>query len=217
MSQPINDGQLKKLIEARIFIAEKPISLKEIMSSVLDDYSVTPKRVKTLLEKIKHDYIDRGVNLVESGEAYSFQTSSEINEPLSKAIAEKPPNYSKAALETLAIIAYKQPITRAEIEEIRGVGVSKQIMKMFAERGFIRKVGHKELPGRPVLFGTTVGFQQHFQLKSLDQLPALRSVSDDVAAKAASQMAIPLDDDNENTSDEVPVTEDDIEKEFPDE
>lgn len=220
MSLAINDKQLKNLVEARIFLADKPITLSEILSSVLSDYSVTPKRVKNIISQLQHEYLDRGVNLVEAGEAYCFQTATDINEPLSKAIAEKPKNYSQAARETLAIIAYKQPITKAEIEQIRGVGVSKEIMKMFSEREFIKKVGYREVPGRPILYGTTQAFLQYFQLKSIDELPGLKSVSGEQIKRSTTQMAIELEtpeDDVEQSIKETIITEDDIEKEFPDE
>lgn len=213
---PINDSQLKKLVEARIFIADEPITIKEIIESVLTDYAVSRPKVKQIIALIEHDYLDRGVNLIESGGAYCFQTCLEINEPLSAAISDKPANYSKASLEILAIIAYKQPITKAEIEEIRGVGVSKEIMKKFSERDWVRVVGHKEMPGRPNLYGTTNKFLQDFDLKAIQDLPELQDVTSVEIMQTNEQLSMRIEEESDEVDNEqgLKLTDDEIEREF---
>ena len=173
MAQKINDIQLLQLVEAAIFAAEKPLSRAELQASVLEGFNVSAKRLLQCLEQLQDDYSARGIQLMETASGYRFQTRPELSESLARLWPERSPRYSRAVLETLALIAYRQPITRGEIEQIRGVSVSSQIMRTLTERGWVKVVGHKEVPGRPGLYATTEAFLDYFGLRHLDQLPPL--------------------------------------------
>ena len=154
--------RLKTLIEAALFVAGRPLNVSELKSSVLADYPVTSRYVQLLLAELRE---------VASG--WRFQARQEYAEELSRLWSERAPRYSRAVLETLTLIAYRQPITRAEIEAIRGVAVSSQIINTLKERGWVRSIGHKEVVGRPELLATTREFLDYFNLQSLEQLPEL--------------------------------------------
>ena len=171
--EKIKPEQLKQLIEAAIFAADKPLSIEALKQTVLVDVKVNKAAIKQLLDEIEDDYAQRGVNLIKLASGYRFQAAPHLGGYLSRMWQEKPAKYSRALLETLALIAYKQPITRGEIESVRGVSVSSNIMRTLSERGWIKIVGHKEVPGRPSLYGTTNGFLDYFSLHSLAQLPEL--------------------------------------------
>lgn len=173
MAQKINDIQLLQLVEAAIFAAEKPLSRAELQATVLEGFNVSAKRLLQCLQQLQDDYSARGIQLMETASGYRFQTRPELSEPLARLWPERSPRYSRAVLETLALIAYRQPITRGEIEQIRGVSVSSQIMRTLTERGWVKVVGHKEVPGRPGLYATTEAFLDYFGLRHLDQLPPL--------------------------------------------
>jgi len=173
MVQKINDIQLLQLVEAAIFAAEKPLSRAELQATVLEGFNVSAKRLLQCLKQLQDDYSARGIQLMETASGYRFQTRPELSEPLARLWPERSPRYSRAVLETLALIAYRQPITRGEIEQIRGVSVSSQIMRTLTERGWVKVVGHKEVPGRPGLYATTEAFLDYFGLRHLDQLPPL--------------------------------------------
>ncbi len=172
----IKDEQLKQLIEAALFVNPKPLSVKQIKERLLDEFSVSVKRIKQTIEALEIDYRGRGIELVEVASGYRFQTIDAISPLLAGLWPERAPKYSRAMLETLALIAYKQPITRAEIEEVRGVAVGTQIMRSLIERQWVKIVGHREVPGRPAIYATTRAFLDHFKLKSLDELPELNNV-----------------------------------------
>lgn len=169
----INPEQLKQLIEAAIFASDKPMSIDMLKQTVLLDVKVNKPAIKQILDEIEDDYAERGVNLINLASGYRFQAAPQLGGLLGRLWQEKPAKYSRALLETLALIAYKQPITRGEIENVRGVSVSSNIVRTLTERGWIKVVGHKEVPGRPSLYGTTNGFLDYFSLKSLSQLPEL--------------------------------------------
>lgn len=141
--------RLKTLIEAALFVAGRPLNVSELKSSVLADYPVTSRYVQLLLAEIRQDYSSRGVELKEVASGWRFQARQEYAEELSRLWSERAPRYSRAVMETLTLIAYRQPITRAEIEAIRGVAVSSQIVNTLKERGWVRSIGHKEVAGRP--------------------------------------------------------------------
>ncbi|MGL4717282.1 MAG: SMC-Scp complex subunit ScpB, partial [Aeromonas sp.] len=147
--------------------------VSELKSSVLADYPVTRRYVQLLLAEIRQDYSTRGVELKEVASGWRFQARQEYAEELSRLWSERAPRYSRAVMETLTLIAYRQPITRAEIEAIRGVAVSSQIVNTLKERGWVRSIGHKEVAGRPELLATTREFLDYFNLQSLEQLPEL--------------------------------------------
>ena len=169
----INDEQLKQVIEACIFSADKPVSIDMLKSTVLSGIKVSNIKIKQMLIDIEFDYSERGVNLIKVASGYRFQAVDHLGSMLSKMWHERPPKYSRALLETLALIAFKQPITRGEIENVRGVSVSSNIMRTLVERGWVKAVGHKEVPGRPSLYGTTNEFLDYFSLSSLSELPEL--------------------------------------------
>ncbi|MFM5820015.1 SMC-Scp complex subunit ScpB [Aeromonas sanarellii] len=165
--------RLKTLIEAALFVAGRPLTVNELKGSVLSDYPVTGRYVQLLLAELRKDYEMRGVELKEVASGWRFQARQEYAEELSRLWSERAPRYSRAVLETLTLIAYRQPITRAEIEAIRGVAVSSQIVNTLKERGWVRSIGHKEVAGRPELLATTREFLDYFNLRSLEQLPEL--------------------------------------------
>ncbi|SEA32116.1 SMC-Scp complex subunit ScpB [Alkalimonas amylolytica] len=173
MKRAISDSQLLQLVEAAIFTAEQPLSLEDLQRTVLEDFAPSKKKLQAILAQITQDYAGRGVQLLETASGYHFQSRPELSEYLAKLWPERSPRYSRAVLETLALIAYRQPITRGEIEDIRGVSVSSQIMRTLLDRGWVKVVGHKEVPGRPGLYATTAQFLDYFGLQSLSQLPEL--------------------------------------------
>ena len=174
----IDDTNLKRLVEAALFIAEKPLSVQLLKRDFLIEYRVSNLRIRDIIIAIQADYKGRGVELNKVASGYRFQTPAELSEDLAHLYKEKAPKYSRAILETLVLIAYKQPITRGEIEDIRGVAVSSNIIKTLTDRNWIKTVGQKEVPGRPVLYASTQEFLDYFSLTSLDQLPALMPMED---------------------------------------
>lgn len=172
MVKKLTDKQLKQLIEASLFAADKPLSVPQLLQTVLAPFAMNRPRVYQVLEQIKEEYQERGVQLVEVASGFRFQTRPELGDAIALLWPEKIPKYSAALLETLALIAWKQPVTRGEIEAIRGVSVSSQMIRTLLEREWVRVVGHKEVPGRPKLYATTQAFLDYFSLKSIEDLPA---------------------------------------------
>ncbi|MEZ7278874.1 SMC-Scp complex subunit ScpB [Pseudoalteromonas sp. N1230-9] len=169
----ISDEQLVEIIEAAIFVAGKPLSKRHLKETVLADLSVSMPRINNAIEDIQIHYQTRGIKLVEVGSGYRFQACASLAPWLANLWQERAPKYSRALLETLSLIAYRQPITRGEIEQVRGVTVGSGIIKTLLEREWIRVVGHKEVPGRPALYATTSAFLDYFSLAGLDELPPL--------------------------------------------
>ncbi|WP_299262683.1 SMC-Scp complex subunit ScpB [uncultured Psychrosphaera sp.] len=169
----VTELKLKQIIEAAIFTSETPLTLDKLKQTVLINVKVSNSLLNSILSDIKSDYSSRGVNLVKLASGYRFQAATNLGQWLTNLLYEKPAKYSRALLETLALIAYKQPITRGEIENVRGVSVSSNIVRTLVERNWIKVVGHKEVPGRPSLYGTTNEFLDYFSLTSLSQLPEL--------------------------------------------
>ena len=174
----ISDAQLTQLVEAAIFVADEPLSKDKMQETVLEGLGVSKKQLDTVLEALRIDYQARGIQLVEVASGFRFQSMDSLSPWLSKLWHEHVPRYSRAMLETLALIAYRQPVTRGEIEDVRGVSVSSHIIKTLTERDWIKVVGHKEVPGRPALYATTKGFLDYFSLKSLSELPDIESFGD---------------------------------------
>ena len=168
---------LKQIIEGAIFAAEAPLSIDQLMQLFEDD---EPERVdvRDVLQEIEQDCEGRGFELKQVASGYRFQVRSSYGEWVSRLWKEKPPRYSRALLETLALIAYKQPITRGDVEEIRGVAVSTNIMRTLLEREWVRIVGHRDVPGHPALYATTKSFLDYFNLRNLDELPSLSEIKD---------------------------------------
>ena len=177
MAAKINDSQLAQLLEATLFASERPLTVDELNATVLSDFAISNKRLLAVIKQLMLDYQGRGIELVATASGYRFQTKSEWSEYLARLWPERSPRYSRAVLETLALIAYRQPITRGEIEAVRGVTVSSQIMRTLLDRGWVKVVGHKEVPGRPGLYATTKEFLDYFGLTDLASLPALTEFS----------------------------------------
>jgi len=169
----INNQQLKQLIEACLFVQSKPMTIKALRETVLEPFAVSRERVSAAIAELTIDYQERGVNLVRVAGGYRFQTLETLSPYLQTLWQEKAPKYSRATLETLAVIAYRQPVTRGDIEQVRGVALSSHTLKTLTDRKWVRVVGHKEVPGRPALYATTSEFLAYFGLDSLAALPAL--------------------------------------------
>ena len=174
----LSDEQLIELVEAAIFVSEKPLSKRRLQETVLQDFNISAKRLTQAIDSLVEHYSTRGVQLVEVASGYRFQAGPSLSEPLSKLWPEKAVKYSRATIETLALIAYRQPITRGEIEQVRGVAVSSNIMKSLLEREWISVVGQKDVPGKPALYATTKQFLDYFSLSGLEQLPNLPEQQD---------------------------------------
>ena len=168
---------LKQIIEGAILAAEAPLSIDQLMQLFEDD-ELERVDVRDALQEIEHDCESRGFELKEVASGYRFQVRSSYGEWVSRLWKEKPPRYSRALLETLALIAYKQPITRGDVEEIRGVAVSTNIVRTLLEREWVRIVGHRDVPGHPALYATTKSFLDYFNLRNLDELPSLAEIKD---------------------------------------
>ncbi len=168
-----NPDRLKQIIEGALLAAGRPLSIDHILSLFLDEEQPTRDEIRDALEGIKDDCEHRGVELKEVASGFRFQVKADIAPWVSRLWEERPARYSRATLETLALIAYRQPITRSEIEDVRGVSVSSNIVKSLLEREWIRIVGHRDVPGKPAVYGTTKGFLDYFNLKSLSELPPL--------------------------------------------
>lgn len=164
----------KKVLEAALLGAREPLSTGELRSLFADE--VSTETLRKLLDELREDWQDRGAELVQLASGWRFRTRAEYLPYLDRLHPEKPPRYSRAVLETLAIIAYRQPVTRGDIEEIRGVAVNANVIKSLEERGWIDVVGHRETPGRPALFATTRRFLDDLGLRSLSELPPLEQI-----------------------------------------
>jgi segregation and condensation protein B len=202
--QLMNTSEAKRVLETALICAERPLPLREMR--VLFDDQVGADTLRGLLDELARDWEGRGVELVALASGWRLQSRPEMRPYLDRLHPEKPPKYSRAALETLAIVAYRQPVTRGDIEDIRGVTVSGQIVKQLEERGWIEAIGYREAPGRPALYATTRQFLDDLGLASLDQLPPidgpLVAAAADIAALTGQpsllgdgQAALPLDGD----------------------
>lgn len=169
----MNTQDAKRVLETALICAQAPLPLRDLLS--LFDQQVGADTVRSLLDELSVDWQDRGCELVMLATGWRFQSRPEMREYLDRLHPEKPPRYSRAALETLAIIAYRQPVTRGDIEDIRGVTVTTQIIKSLEDRGWIETIGYRETAGRPALYATTRQFLDDLGLASLDQLPAVIS------------------------------------------
>ncbi|MBG9991778.1 SMC-Scp complex subunit ScpB [Pseudoalteromonas sp. NZS37] len=169
----ISDEQLVEIIEAAIFVADKPVSKRHLKDIVLIDLAISMTRINDAIDTIQEHFQTRGIRLVEVGSGYRFQACSSLSPWLNNLWQERAPKYSRALLETLSLIAYRQPITRGEIEQVRGVTTGSNIIKTLLEREWVKVVGHKEVPGKPALYATTKQFLDYFSLTGLENLPAL--------------------------------------------
>jgi segregation and condensation protein B len=177
--------RLAQILEALLLAADQPLSVDQLFRMFMAEGGVTKKDVKAALELLGRQLEGRAVELREVASGFRLQVRADYAEWVGKLWQERPPRFSRALLETLALVCYRQPITRGEIEEIRGVSLSPNIIKTLIERGWVREVGVKEVPGRPALLGTTPQFLDDFNLKSLDELPALPEIKDPAQLEAA--------------------------------
>ncbi|MBV1921883.1 MAG: SMC-Scp complex subunit ScpB [Pseudomonadales bacterium] len=175
---PWDKDKIKKIVEGALFSSSEPMNIDRLSGLFFDEERPTKDEFKLALTSLQEDYVDRGVVLKEVASGYRFQVKEEVGEWVSRMWEDKPVRYSRALLETLALVAYRQPITRGEIEEIRGVSVSSHIMKTLLEREWVRVVGHRDVPGRPAMFATTRIFLDYFNLKNLVELPPLSEIRD---------------------------------------
>ncbi|WP_246184217.1 SMC-Scp complex subunit ScpB [Paraburkholderia bonniea] len=184
----MNTQEAKIVLETALICAQEPLKLAELRKLFADDVSADV--IRTLLEDLKQDWAGRGVELVALASGWRFQSKPEMRFYLDRLHPEKPPKYSRAVLETLAIIAYRQPVTRGDIEEIRGVTVNTQVVKQLEDRNWIEVIGHRDVPGRPALYATTRQFLDDLGLKALDGLPPLDDPSAQLNADLLGQHSI---------------------------
>jgi segregation and condensation protein B len=226
--------EIKHFIEAALLAAGRPLNIDQLKG--LFDQRMAPEKseIRKAIETLNIEYEDRGIVISEVASGFRMQVKAAMADRLQKLWEERPPRYSRALFETLALIAYRQPITRGDIEDIRGVSVSSNIVRLLLERDWVRVVGHRDVPGRPAMFGTTKGFLDYFGLKKLDDLPPLADLSDweslriqlnlpdvedpaasgadEIADAAAQDLPVLYPEDNENeesaevSADEEPVT-----------
>jgi len=171
---PTLDAALvQRVVEAALFAAGQPLSLSQLRDLFADEHSLPAAAIERALQNLAQESSSRGVELIEVASGFRFQVRAEVHPWVSKLWAERQTRYTRSLLETLALIAYRQPITRGEIEQIRGVAVNTNTIRTLEEREWIRVVGHRDVPGKPALYGTTRGFLDYFNLRGLDQLPPL--------------------------------------------
>jgi segregation and condensation protein B len=174
----MNDQYVKNVIEAALLAAGRPLSMDELVGVFDERDESSSAEVRTALAALTAEYETRGLELLEVASGYRIQIRAAVAQPVSRLWQERPAKYSRALLETLALVAYRQPITRGEIEQIRGVAVNPNIIKTLLERSWIRVVGHRDVPGKPELLGTTREFLDYFSLKKLDDLPTLSQLKE---------------------------------------
>ncbi|NQE49337.1 MULTISPECIES: SMC-Scp complex subunit ScpB [Herbaspirillum] len=186
----MNIAEAKKVLETALLCTHEPLSINDLKKLYVDPESqessdINAETIRQMLEELRADWADKGVEVVSLSTGWRFQSRKEMKVYLERLNPEKPPKYTRATLETLAIIAYRQPVTRGDIEEIRGVAVNTQTIRMLEDRGWIESIGHRDVPGRPALFATTRKFLDDLGLSSLEELPPLQQVSGEAAAQGA--------------------------------
>jgi len=174
----MDPAKLKNIVEAAMLAAGRPLSLEQLQALFPDHERPERAELKTAIDALEADYAERGIRVIEVASGWRIQVREEMSAWLSRLWQDRPARYSRALLETLALIAYRQPITRGEIEDIRGVSVSSNIMRTLMERGWVRIVGHRDVPGRPGMYATTREFLDYFGLKKLEDLPPLAEIRD---------------------------------------
>jgi segregation and condensation protein B len=187
----MDENKLKHIIEGALFAAGKTLSINQMLELFSEEEQPAREQIRAVLKELADDYADRALELKEVASGYRFQVRENLSEWVTRLWAERPSRYSRALLETLALVAYRQPITRGEIEDIRGVSVSSSIMKTLQEREWVKVVGHRDVPGKPAMYGTTRTFLDYFNLKSLDQLPTLAEIRDIDSINAELNLNIP--------------------------
>ena len=198
----MNIDVVKNILEASILASSKPMSVDNLVALFGAGEKPDKALIRKALSALQEDYSNRGAELVEVASGFRMQVNTKYTEWVSRLWQERPPKYSRALLETMAIIAYRQPATRGDVEQIRGVAVSTNIIRTLEERGWVRVLGHRDVPGRPAMYGTTKEFLDYFGLKKLDELPSLAEIRD------LDSMNVEMD---LNPNDQVQVTSDDSE------
>lgn len=178
MSPPISPKGLKPIVEGALFAAGGPLTLDQLQSLFLEDERPERSELLAAIAELTADYLERGIEIAQVAGGFRVQVRAKVAPWVARLWDEKPARYSRALLETLALVAYRQPITRGEIEDIRGVAVTTQIVRTLSEREWIRVVGHRDVPGRPALYATTRKFLDYFGLRSLNDLPPLSEIRD---------------------------------------
>ena len=209
----MDQHQLKRVIEAILLAAAQPLSLAQLAALFTEEEAVENEQLLAALQSLAEDCAERGIELKEVASGYRYQIREDVHGWVTRLWTERQTKYSRALLETLALIAYRQPITRAEIEQIRGVTVSSSIIKTLEEREWVRVVGYRDVPGRPALFGTSRNFLDYFNLKSLDELPPLAEIRDldeydpqlDLAPVIPPSLELPPEDEDEAAAGETPA------------
>lgn len=200
----MEQSEIKNCIEAALMSAAEPLAADRLLQMFDGRLQLDKKAIRDTIKLLEEDYKNRAIELVKVASGYRFQVSQQYAPQIQKLSKEKPAHYSRALLETLALIAYRQPVTRGEVEEVRGVAVSSHIIKTLLEREWIKVLGHKDVPGKPALFGTTKAFLDHFNLTSLNELPSLSELRDlDQIAKENNihlEVAEPEDANKETTT-----------------
>ena len=175
----IEESRLKQIVEAALLAADEPLTVDQLVklfrAGEVDENGIRDQ-IREVLKSLEGECGGRGYELARVASGFRYQVRQELSEWVSRLWEEKPPRYSRALLETLALVAYRQPVTRGDIEQVRGVSVSQSIMRTLLERNWIRVVGQRDVPGRPAMYGTTREFLDYFNLKSLDQLPPLAEI-----------------------------------------
>jgi segregation and condensation protein B len=205
-----NKTEISNMVEAALFSAEEPLSTKDLRGMFKPEDAPATDELNAVLDQLTSDYHGRGIELVSVANGYRFQTQVQYASALRRLRDLRPPRYSRALLETLAIIAYKQPVTRGDVEEVRGVAVSTDIMRALLERGWVRQMGEREVPGRPALYGTTTDFLEYFNLASIQQLPELADQRE--LAEIAKDLNILLPEPRQMSSEEAELAERDSEE-----
>ena len=199
----MNTTDAKRVLETALICSQQPLPLREMR--VLFNDELGADTIKSLLAQLQDDWAQRGVELVPVATGWRFQSRPQMREYLDRLHPEKPPKYTRAVLETLAIIAYRQPVTRGDMEDIRGVTINALILKQLEDRGWIEVIGHREAPGRPALFATTKQFLDDLGIESLDQLPVLESPGEQ--ANLLASLATPADESQPGLAMEPPADE----------
>ena len=186
---PDNPGELKRILEAVLLSAQQPLALADLRKAFAEEIGIDVLRV--LLDELRVEWAERPLELVQLASGWRFRTRAQYLPYLERLSPEKPPKYSRAVLETLAIIAYRQPVTRGDIEDIRGVTVATQIIRVLEERGWVDVVGHRDTPGRPALLATTKKFLDDLGLRSVTELPPLEIMNQTLELEDAHESEIP--------------------------
>lgn len=200
----LDEQKLKNIVESALFAAGEPLSVDRLLGLFEEEERPEKKALQVIISTLQQECEGRGIELREVSSGYRYQARTDVSRWVSRLWEERAPRYSRALLETLALVAYRQPITRAEIEDIRGVAVSSSIMKTLQERGWVRIVGHRDVPGKPAMYASTREFLDYFNLKSLDELPTLSELRDIDKINAELDLRLPGESGAELTNPDDP-------------